>query len=131
MVGFRILQSRDHYLSQLYQNYVDPQNQVRIVNSIQVLKDTCNRKETKMIETLIELRPDIINEVELKRQKMVSASFSSFLISFFFLFFQVVDDYSDFTLLMKAVYEGWDEIVKILITTFENVTNINHRNIVR
>lgn len=59
-----VLQPGDHYLSQLYQNYVDPQNQLPIVNSIQVLKDTCNRKDTKMIETLIELRPDLINEVE-------------------------------------------------------------------
>mmetsp|Transcript_12140 Transcript_12140/g.13070 ORF Transcript_12140/g.13070 Transcript_12140/m.13070 type:complete len:93 (+) Transcript_12140:1-279(+) len=83
----------------------DPQNQLPIVNSIQVLKDTCNRKDTKMIETLIELRPDLINEV--------------------------VDDYSDFTLLMKAAYEGWDEIMKILMTNFESIININHRNFVR
>lgn len=47
------------------------------------------------------------------------------------LILQMVYDSDGNTLLMKACLEGWDEIVKYLISNYSNIININQQNEVR
>ncbi len=39
--------------------------------------------------------------------------------------------HNDWTLLMKACYEGWDEIVQFLVNNHPNTININQQDQVR